>query len=66
MAPTTPLKIEALCLALVPGKGMGWDGMSPRVIKGVSRKYLDHFLDYLIAVCERASTPSALRPAVPR
>ena len=38
LRPTTPSEIEALCLALEPGKGAGWEGVAPRVIKGVSRE----------------------------
>ena len=38
LSQTTPAEIEALCLALEPGKGAGWDGVSPRVIKGVARE----------------------------
>ena len=37
-SPTTPAEVEELCRSLVPGKGMGWDGVSPRVIKGVARE----------------------------
>ena len=36
--PTTPDEVEELCKGLEPGKGMGWDGISPRVIKAVSRE----------------------------
>ena len=35
-SPTTPGEVEELCRALVPGKGVGWDGVSPRVVKGVA------------------------------
>ena len=38
LSPTTPSEIEELCLALEPGKGMGWEGFSPRVIKGVAKE----------------------------
>ena len=31
--PTTPREVEDICRGLDPGKGMGWDGVSPRVIK---------------------------------
>ena len=38
MTPTTQYEVEAHCLDLEAGKGMGWDGVSPRVIKGVSKE----------------------------
>ena len=31
-SPTTPAEVEELCRALQPGKGVGWDGVSPRVV----------------------------------
>ena len=34
--PTTPAEIEHLCRGLESGKGMGWDGVSPKVIKAVA------------------------------
>ena len=36
--PVTPKELEELCgaLGLVPHKGMGWDGVSPRVVKGLA------------------------------
>ena len=37
-SPTTPGEVEGLCVRLEAGKGMGWDGISPRVIKGVARE----------------------------
>jgi len=36
--PVTPKEVEELCGALVSHKGMGWDGVSPRVMKGVARQ----------------------------
>ena len=36
LEPTTPAEVAELCRALDPRKGMGWDGVSPRVIKGVA------------------------------
>ena len=36
--PTTPAEVEGLCGELEPDKGVGWDGVSPRVIKGVARE----------------------------
>ena len=47
--PTTPLEVEELCRGLKPNKGMGWDGVSPRVIKAVSAEIagpLSGFLNY--------------------
>ena len=38
LTPTTPQEVEELCLDLEAGKGMGWDEISPRVIKGVARE----------------------------
>ena len=37
-SPTTPMEVEGLCRGLDPGKAVGWDGVSPRVVKGVARK----------------------------
>ena len=34
--PTTPVEVEGLCRGLESRKGMGWDGVSPRVIKAVA------------------------------
>ena len=34
--PTTAREVEEVCSGLDPGKGMGWDGISPRVIKAVA------------------------------
>ena len=36
--PSTPSEVEELCKALDPNKGMGWDGVSPKVIKAVARE----------------------------
>ena len=36
--PTTPSEIEELCKALDGNKSMGWDGVSPRVLKAVARE----------------------------
>ena len=30
--------VEGICQGLNPGKGMGWDGVSPRVIKAVAKE----------------------------
>ena len=38
LEPTTPSEVEALCLALESGKGAGWEGVAPRVIKAVARE----------------------------
>ena len=38
LTPTTPSEVEALCAGLEVGKGAGWDGVAPRVIKGVARE----------------------------
>ena len=34
----TPKEVEELCRVLVPHKGLGWDGVSPRVIREVARE----------------------------
>ena len=52
LAPTTPAEIEELCLDLDPGKGMGWEGVSPRVIKGVARE-ISGSLSRLFNCCMR-------------
>ena len=52
LRPTTPLEVEELCGALVPGKGSGWDGVAPRVIKGVARE-LSGSLSRLFNCCMR-------------
>ena len=36
--PTTPVEVEGLCRSLEPGKAVGWDGVSPRVIREVARE----------------------------
>jgi hypothetical protein len=36
--PTTPLEVEELCGSLDPHKGMGWNEVSPQVIKMVTRE----------------------------
>ena len=50
--PTTPFEVEELCADLDPGKGMGWDGVSPRVIRGVARE-LSGSLSRLFNCCMR-------------
>ena len=52
LRPTTAMEIEEVCLAIEPGKGMGWDGVSPRVIKGVARE-LAGSLSRLFNCCMR-------------
>ena len=49
--PTTPYEIEELCRGLDSNKSVGWDEVSPRVIKGVSRELaspLSAFLNYCL------------------
>ena len=36
LRPTTPSEVEGFCKELVAGKGAGWDGVSPSVIKEVA------------------------------
>ena len=52
LAPTTAQEVEDLCLELKIGKGMGWDEVSPRVIKGVARE-LSGSLSRLYNCCMR-------------
>ena len=51
-SPTTPFEVEELCRSLAPRKGMGWDGVSPRVIRGVARE-LSGSLSRLFNCCMR-------------
>jgi hypothetical protein len=53
--PTTPLEVEELCGSLDPHKGMGWDEVSPRVIKTVAREILGP-LSRLFNCCMRRLT----------
>ena len=49
--PTTPSEVEEVCRGLKPDKAAGWDGVSPRVIKGVAYEIsrpLSAFLNYCI------------------
>ena len=50
--PTTPSEVEELCRALEGNKGMGWDGVSPRVIKAVARE-ISGPLSRLFNMCMR-------------
>ena len=52
LTPTTPQEIEDLCLDLDPGKGLGWDEVSPKVIKGVAKE-LSGSLSRLYNCCMR-------------
>ena len=36
--PTSPLEVEEVCRGLDASKAAGWDGVSPRVVKAVSRE----------------------------
>ena len=38
-SPTTPNEVEEMCGALDTGKAAGWDGVAPRVVKGVAREF---------------------------
>ena len=48
--PTTVREIEDACKGLTSGKGMGWDGVSPRVIKAVAEE-LAGSLSRLLNLC---------------
>ena len=51
LRPTTPYEIEELCRGLDSSKSVGWDEVSPRVIKGVYRELagpLSAFLNYCL------------------
>ena len=50
--PTTPGEVEELCSGLKPGKATGWDGVAPRVVKGVARE-LSGSLSRLFNCCMR-------------
>ena len=50
--PTTPSEVEELCGALDAGKAAGWDGVSPRVVKGVAHE-LAGSLSRLFNCCMR-------------
>ena len=50
--PTTPGEVEELCRGLESGKAAGWDGVSPRVVKGVARE-LAGSLSRLFNACMR-------------
>ena len=50
--PTTPREVEEICAGLDPGKGMGWDGVSPKVIKAVAKE-LSGSLSRLFNCCMR-------------
>ena len=52
LTPTTPQEIEDICIALDPGKGVGWDEVSPKVIKGVAKE-LSGSLSRLYNCCMR-------------
>ena len=61
--PTTPNEVEDICRGLVPTKGMGWDGVSPRVIKAVASE-LAGSLSRLFNLCMRdGHYPSCLKVA---
>ena len=51
-SPTTPDEVEELCRALDTGKAAGWDGVAPRVVKGVARE-LAGSLSRLFNCCMR-------------
>ena len=50
--PTTPDEVEELCRGLDTGKAAGWDGVSPRVVRGVARE-LAGSLSRLFNCCMR-------------
>ena len=50
--PTTAKEVEDMCRKLDPSKGMGWDGVSPKVIKAVARE-LSGSLSHLFNCCMR-------------
>ena len=51
-SPTTPDEVWELCRDLQGGKGAGWDGVAPRVVKGVARE-LSGSLSRLFNCCMR-------------
>ena len=61
--PTSPTEVEELCRGLESGKGMGWDGVSPRVIKAVATE-LSGPLSRLFNCCIREGYyPSSFKVA---
>ena len=50
--PTNPDEVEKLCGALVARKAAAWDGISPRVVKEVTRE-LAGSLSCLLNCCMR-------------
>ena len=61
--PVTPKEGEELCGALVPHKGMGWDGVSPRVMKGVAREFSGPFSRLLNCCIRGGFYPGAFKVA---
>ena len=51
-SPTTPGEVEELCRGLLSGEAAGWDGVSPRVVRGVARE-LSGSLSRLFNCCMR-------------
>ena len=51
---TTPQEVEKLCRWLIPHKSMGWDGVSPRVIRMVALEISPSF-SMLFNFCMRES-----------
>ena len=49
--PTNPDEVEKLCGALDARKAAAWDGVPPRVVKGVTCELAGPFLVCLIVVC---------------
>ena len=54
LRPTTPQEVEKLCRRLIPHKSMGWDEVSPRVIRMVALE-ISPSLSRLFNLCMRES-----------
>ena len=61
LRPTTPGEVEDLCKSLVPFKGMGWDEVSPGVIKSVASEISAPLSRLLTAALEGGIIPPFLR-----
>ena len=54
MRPTCPQEVEKLCRWLIPHKSIGWDGISPRIIRMVAL-VISPPLSRLFNLCMRES-----------
>ena len=59
--PTTPAEVEELCRGLDTAKASGWDGVSPRVVRGVAGELAGSLSGCSTVACEGGTTQLALR-----